>query len=139
MLVSSTNAGLVLAVFLRTTLKEIIMTFATFALVITSPLAFITFFAECYKEGNNIKAAAVKAALMISMFSAHRRQAYWRARQDAGITGAPVGNKWKWSKAADGLIWPIDAEYVELCSAQPAVNGSKEERRVSGVGFSYTV
>ena len=115
------------------------MTFATIALAIASPLDFIGFFAECYKETNDIKAAATKAGLMVSMLSAHRRQAYWRTRQDSGITGVPVGNKWKWSKAADGLLWPIDDVVVELRSAQPAVHGSKEERRVSGVGFSYTV
>jgi len=115
------------------------MTFATIALAIASPLAFVGFFVECRKEANDIKAATAKAALMCSMLSAHRRQAYWRTRQDAGVTGAPVGNKWKWSKAEDGLIWPIDAETVELRSAQPAATGSKEERRVSGVGFSYNV
>jgi hypothetical protein len=115
------------------------MTKATIVLAIASPLAFVGFFAECCKEGRGISAAASKAALMCSMLSAHRRQAYWRTRQDAGNTGAPVGNKWKWSKAEDGLIWPIDAEFVELRSAQPAAIGSKEERRVSGVGFSYNV
>ncbi len=113
------------------------MTFASFSLAATSPLTFVGFFAECCKEKRGIKAAAVKASLMLSMLSAHRRQAYWRARQDAGITGAPVGNKWCWNKAADGLIWPIDDNCVELRSAQPAATGSKEERRVCGVGFSY--
>ena len=113
------------------------MTFATIRLVLSSPLTAVGFFVEAFNSGMTTATAVDNAAVRLSARSAYRLQAAWRAKQDAGLTGAPVGTKWSWVKAHDGLIWPVDAEYVELKTAQKAAIGTKEERRCCGCSMSY--
>ena len=108
------------------------MTTTSFSLAIASPLAAITFFADAKKAGMSFTAAVQNTALRLSARSAFLRQAHWMAKQVAGMSGAPVDTQWAWSKAADGLIWPVTGFAVDLRTAQKAAIGTPEERRCCG-------